>query len=181
MGELDNKPLVLEPTAGQPTAGQMSQAEPDIYIHEDDAADKIASDYYKNLELCIGNHINRAVFKDRPHFYVCVLAKIEKILTALGKPTLRHYFVGLLDCPKPNYQMNLYKYHKDLDALEEIWLLSDRPTCKFLAKNKHNLGPGEYKLLDYYQKYKRGDLFRLMKKLNNEKEDTPELITRRND
>jgi hypothetical protein len=173
MGELDKDKSIL-------TAGQMSEAEPDIYIHEMDAGDKIASDYYKNLEICVYNHLRLAVFKDKD-FYVCVLAKIEKLLTALGKPTLRHYFIGLLACPKPNYQMNLYKYHKDLDALEEIWLLSDKHTCKFLEKNKYNLGEGEAKLLDYYQEYKKGNLFRLMKKLNGEKDDTPELQIRRKD
>jgi hypothetical protein len=176
MGELD-----LEKKVYQPTAGEMSAAPVDHYVEIDDAAEKEASDYYYHLELCINKHITRAVFKDLPHFYVCVQFKNEKLLTALGKPTMRRKFIGLIDCPKPNYQMNLYKYHKDLDAIEEIWLMSNKPTCKYLVEHKNNISMGERRLLDYYLAYKRGDLFRLMKKLNNEKEDTPELVNRRKD
>ena len=174
MGELDTERKVL-------TAGEMSAAPIDHYVEIDDAAERQASDYYQQIEICINNHINRAVFKDRPYFYVCVQFKNEKLLSALGKPTIRRWFIGLLDCPKPNYQMNLYKYHKDLDAIEEIWLLSNKPTCKYLEEHKNNISEGEKRLLHYYLEKKNGNLFRLMKKLNGEKEDTPELIYRRKD
>lgn len=185
MGELDRDRAIL--AAGQElvkrelTAGEMSAAEPDGYVEIDDAAEKEASDYYHQLEVCINKHINRAVFKDRPYFYVCVLFKNEKLLTALGKPTMVRFFVGLLDCPKPNYQMNLYKYHKDIDAIEEIWLLSNKPTCHYLESHSNNISEGEKRLLHYYLEKKNGNLFRLMKKLNGEKDDTPELINRRKD
>jgi len=179
-----DEPIKVDPT-GQPqkilTDGEMSAAEPDVYIQEYDAGDEIAGKYYKGLEKCIAIHRQMAVFKDND-FYVVVLAKMEKLLSALGKPTLRHINTALLSCPKPNYQMNLYKYHRKLDALEELWLMSDRYTCERLAKSDRNsLDPEHQKFLYYYLEYKNGNLFRLMKKLNGEKDDTPELIKRRKD
>jgi hypothetical protein len=172
MGILDTKPL---------TAGELSASVIKDYVDIDDAAEKEASNYYQQIEICINNHVKLAVFKDRPYFYVCVQFKNEKLLTSLGRPTMRRWFIGLLDCPKPNYQMNLYKYHKDRDAIEEIWLLSNKPTCKYLEAHKNNISEGEKRLLYYYLEKKKGNLFRLMKKLNGEKEDTPELVNRRRD
>lgn len=174
MGILDNTHI---------TAGQMSAATPDIYLSPYEAAENMAMNYYQDLETCVDNHKRLAVFKDQPHFYVCVQLKKEKMLSALGKPTIRRFFIGLLDCPKPHYGMNLYKYHKAGHALEEIWLMPDPATCKYLYKNKNLLeeNQGEYKLLQYYLDYKSGKLYRRMKELNNELEFTPQLKKNRKD
>lgn len=162
------------------TAGMLAAAEPDIILSPYEAAEAMMSKYYKGLEECVQKHLTMPIFKDHD-FYISVVQKRELLLSALGKPTLSHKVVGLLGCPRPEYGTNVYKYHKDTGVIEELWLLSTREVCKLLHRDKVYLNDAEKILLNYYYKYKSNELYLLMKKLNNEKENTPQLKEFRKD
>lgn len=162
------------------TAGQMAAATPDVYLSPDEAATEMMTQYYSGLEKTVEQHLKLPIFKDHD-FYIAVIQKKEKLLTLLGKPTLRHYMVGLLACPRPEFGVNVYKYHNKSNVIEELWLLSPKAVCKNLHENKLYLDDSERILLKYYYMKLTGELYRMMKKENNEKDDTPQLKSYRKD
>jgi hypothetical protein len=127
--------------------------------------------YFNGIRDCIEIHKKMAVFRDHD-FFVVVLIKKERVLSRIT-PTLRHIYTGMLACPAPFFGMNVYKYHKDLHAIEEIWMMSDPDTCMHLDANKHFIDKYERRLLEYYHQYCDGTLWRRMKTLNNEEHDSP--------
>ena len=162
------------------TAGELSAAKPDILLSPRQAAEEMLSEYFKGLEKAVEEHLKLPIFKDHD-FYLAVIQKRELILSSLGKATLRHKVLGFLACPRPEYGMNVYKYHNKSNNIEELWLLSPKDVCKRLHQNKLNLSDAKRVLLRDYYRLKTGELYNLMKTLNNEKEDSPQLKNFRKD
>ena len=159
------------------TAGQMANKamfSPDIILSPYEAAKSFFKEYWQSVEECINTHRKIAIFKDND-FFVVVLSKKERLL----KPLLRQYFVGTLSCPAPNYDQTVYKYHKGHDAIEFIWTIPDRETCKYFLKYPNLLSDEEKTLLPHILAFKDGELWKKMKELNNEHDDNPVLKSRR--
>ena len=123
--------------------------------------------YEENIELCIKNHINRFP----GDFYVIVITKKERLM----ENVIRNYFYGRISCPTPDYDQVVYKYHIKGIHLEFLWVVPDKKTCLYLKKNAYKVDPSQMELLSYVLKFADGSLFKLAKRLNGEKELTPEL------
>jgi hypothetical protein len=162
------------------TAGELAAATPEIYLTPNQAAEEMVKDYYKQLEICVQNHLKLPFFNNHD-FYVVVLMKREKILSAMGKRTLRRYFTATIDCPRPDHDRNVYKYHNKKQLLEELWLLTSKKTCKFLMQHRDAVQEGQESLLRYCILKETGELYKLMKRENDEMPFSPFRITGRKD
>ena len=78
-------------------------------------------------------------------------------------------------CPAPNYDQTVYKFDFKKETVEEIWVLGSRETCFYFMQNTKEIKPEFLQTVDYIRRFSNGELFRLMKELNGEKDDTPEL------
>ena len=127
-------------------------------------------DYIKNLIECA--ETNRKLFNG--DFFIVTQLKNEKLLSH-ALPTFREYFIAQKSCPTPNYDQNLYKYDSKKEEISYLWSIPDRETSHYLFENKLLVDQSERQLLDFVLKFQDGSLFRLMKELNGEKYDSPEL------
>lgn len=127
-------------------------------------------DYMKQLVECA--EINRKVFIG--DFFIVTQLKLEKLMSH-ALPTFREYFIAQQSCPTPNYDQNVYKYSDSTEEISYIWSIPDRQTAHYLFENKHLVDESERQLLDFVLKFQDGSLFKLMKQLNGEKYDSPEL------
>jgi len=124
--------------------------------------------YEPQIIECLEKH--KKIFPN--DFYVIVITKKERLM----KNVIRHYFFGRISCPTPDYDQVVYKYNKKDDKLEFIWVIPDKETCKFMTNNPHQVDISQWELLSWVLKFADGSLFKVAKKLNGEKKDTPELI-----
>jgi hypothetical protein len=128
------------------------------------------ADYIKNLIECA--EFNRKLYIG--DFFICTQLKTETLLSH-ALPTFREYFIAQATCPTPNYDQNVYKYSASTEEISYIWSIPDRETSHYLFENKLLVDESERQLLDFVLKFADGSLFRLMKELNGEKYDSPEL------
>jgi hypothetical protein len=104
-------------------------------------------------------------------FFIHVETKSEKLLSNV----VRNYFIHRFTCPTPNYDQTVFKYDRSKGQIEYIWTIPDRETAHHLLNNSNDVVQEEKELLFFVMKFANGDLYRLCKKLNNEKDETPEL------
>lgn len=142
-----------------------------INVNPYEAAEAALKEYFHEIEKCVEIHKKMPYF-DSHDFYVCVLLKMERVLSLIT-PTVTRKFVGLKACPMPFYGMNVYKYHHKLHAIEELWMLGNPEEEKDLNRRKNYLNQYESRLLEYFHRYQSGELKRLMKTENNEEPDSP--------
>lgn len=122
-------------------------------------------EYYQNL-------IDRALADRKFYsgkFFIIVLTKNERLLPNV----FRNYFYSRHTCPTPDYDQSVFRYNNTDETIEYIWTIPSQEACFHLLENRVQIHPEERELLDFVVKFKRGELFRLAKKLNGEK-DTPE-------
>lgn len=125
--------------------------------------------YQSGLSDCVKEH--EKLFGVQTDFFVNVITKKEPLL----QNVLRNYFVGRKSCPSPDYDQAIYHFHGKTGDLELIWVVPSRDTCYFMLDNALTLPPDQKALLGYVIEFRDGTLFKLMKKLNGEKLETPEL------
>ena len=128
----------------------------------------VYKDYMKNLTTAV----DRGYKKYPGDFFIHVETKAEPLLPN----TFRNYFIDKLACPTPNYDQSVFRYNREAGQIEYIWTIPDRETCHHLLEHAHEVAKEERELLGFVVKFNNGSLYRLMKKLNGEKLDTPELI-----
>ncbi len=102
-------------------------------------------------------------------FFIHVETKKEPLLPN----TFRNYFIDRKTCPTPNYDQSVFRYDRQKGELEYLWTIPDRQTCFNLAQNANIVE--EKELLECVIKFANGSLFKLCKKLNNEKADSTHL------
>lgn len=130
-------------------------------------------DYIRNLEICVKN--NQHAFQG--DFYVHVETKKDRIL----EKAIRNYFQAKKDCPTPSYDQSIFRYNSQTQQLEWIWTIPSKDTCELLYFNAAFVVPEEKQLLSLVMKFYDGSLYRLMKKLNNERYDSNILANREPD
>lgn len=133
-----------------------------------DQAAEMKKDYMNNLFEAV----DRGCKLYDTDFFIHVETKQEPLLPNV----FRDYFILLKNCPTPNYDQSVFKYNRQAGQIEYIWTIPDRDTCHHLKMHATEVVPEERQLLYYVLKYTDGTLFKLMKKLNGEKLETPELI-----
>jgi hypothetical protein len=105
-------------------------------------------------------------------FYIEVLQKHERVLEKAFRP---HIMICHYSCPKPNPDQTIFRYNQKDGRIELIWVLPPEDAIVHLLENFKYVHADEQQLLNYCVMYARGDLWKLMKKFNVEKELTPEL------
>ena len=145
-------------TAGEHYLDLLSKAPEEIDVVE--MQREMQKDWEKNIVACVDSH--KKIFPG--DFYVVITTKRERILSTV----VRNYFSARMSCPTPNYEQTVFKYHRDEDRLEFIWVVPDRETCVVYLNNAHEVDPKEYELLGMIRDFADGTLFRECKKRNGE-------------
>jgi len=97
-------------------------------------------------------------------FFLVVLTKRERLL----KNVIRNYFFYRYSCPTPDYDQAVYRYDREGDSLDLIWVLPNREYSFHLKDNMINLDK-EYKgLLSYILDFDDKTLFKKARTFNNE-------------
>jgi hypothetical protein len=145
---------------------ELSQKTPDKLSILDIQAETM-KDYQKELLKAV----DRGCARFDGDFFIHVATKAEKVLAN----TFRNYFIDRKTCPTPNYDQSVFKYNRIAGQIEYLWTIPDRDTAHHLKMHASEVAPEERQLLYFIFKFADGTLFRLMKKFNGEKVDTPEL------
>lgn len=104
-------------------------------------------------------------------FFVEVQTKKEKLL----ENVFRNYFIDRKSCPTPNYDQAVYRYNNETQSVEFVWVIPDRDSAFHLKGNALEVAPEERDLLKFVLEFDDGTLFKICKKFNGEKMDSPEL------
>lgn len=155
----------------KPTIGKVAtdlQKQQPQKINVLDQAAEMKKDYMNNLFEAV----NRGCKELDKDFFIQVETKQEPLLPNV----FRDYFIVKKECPTPNYDQSVFRYNREAGQIEYIWTIPDRDTCFHLKMHAMEVVPEERQLLYYVLKFDDGTLFKLMKKLNGEKLETPELI-----
>lgn len=153
------------------TVGELSQelllkATPSSHSVSEQASEQLG-EFEKNVYICLEEH--KKIFDG--DFFIVVLTKKEKLL----ENVIRNYFYGRISCPTPNYDQIVYKYSREEDSLEPLWVIPDQKTCLYFKWYTAEVNPTQFELLSNVLKFEDGTLFKLAKELNGEKEKTPDL------
>ena len=149
------------------------QAKDDGYqINAIDQAAENTKDYLKNLYEAVDRGILKYPNED---FYIHVETKKEKLL----ENVLRNYFIVKHDCPTPNYDQSVFKYIYKAGDLVFMWVIPDRGTCFYFKENWKEIPAEEKDLLNFIRMFDDGTLLKLAKRMNGEKDDSPELAEKK--
>jgi hypothetical protein len=152
----------------KPTVGKVATdllAKPEIQHTVIDQMRENLTDYDKNIFLCV----EQAKKTFPGDFYVVVECKKERLLHNV----IRNYFFARHSCPTPTWDQTVYKYHKDREWLEFLWVIPSQDACEYLTINKHYVAESEYELLKFVLSYNDGTLLEQAKKLNGEADNSP--------
>ncbi len=122
------------------------------------------SEYIHELKECITSHIK--LFDD--DFYIVVITKNEKLMPNV----FRNYFSARLSCPTPDYDQAVFKYFKQTEHAQFLWVIPSKDACCHLRDNASHIVPEEQELLKYVLQFFDGSLLKLAKKMNNEEIDS---------
>jgi hypothetical protein len=123
--------------------------------------EEMLREYYQNLIDCALN--NRKNYKGR--FFIVVLTKNERLL----RNVFRNYFFARRTCPTPDYDQSVFRYDSIDESIDYLWTIPSQDACFHLLSNASEVHKSERELLEFVSKFKRGELFRLAKKLNGER------------
>ena len=125
--------------------------------------------YEEELWECVDFHKKKL----KGDFFVVVITKKERLM----QNVLRNYFFARTSCPTPDYDQTVYRYIKDSDELEFLWILPAKDICHVFLFNAHQVVPEERWLLEYIKEFSNGSLMKLCKKFNQENQDSPLLVS----
>lgn len=105
-------------------------------------------------------------------FYIEVVIKKERLMPQILP---RIWALPRHTCPTPFYDQDCYVYRQKDDVTEFIWSIPSPETAQYLRENKVFLDQDSRELYKFVCDYDNKVLYKLMKILNNEKEDSIEL------
>lgn len=123
------------------------------------------TDYDKNIFLCVQRY--KKIFPG--DFYVVVETKKERLF----ENVIRNYFFGRLSAPTPTWDQTVYKFHRNDELLEFLWVVPSQDTCAYLTMNKNYVVESERGLLNFVLSYNDGTLLNMAKRLNGETSNSP--------
>lgn len=153
-------------TVGQ-LASELAQKESEAENPIDQTQESL-SDYEKNVIEAANE--GAKIFDDL--FYIVVLFKTEPLMPNVT----RNYFFSRISCPTPDYDQAVYKVKPKAREIDFLWAIPDKKTCEFMRDNKSHIPPEEYQLLNFVLSFYDGTLLQACKKMNNETQDTGQLI-----
>jgi hypothetical protein len=115
--------------------------------------------YGKNINECLERHKK----KFPGDFYIVAMYKNQLL------PNVIHFaYCGRISCPTPMNKQIVYKYHRNDDKLELLWVIPDDITCHTYSMNRAIVDKSEFGLLRFVLEFLDGTLLRRAKELNNE-------------
>jgi len=112
------------------------------------------------------NQVITAITRGRDQFsgdfYVVVLFKKERLLQNI----VRQYFFPRKSCPTPEYDQVVYKYHRNSEKIEMLWVIPDKGSTQYLPLIRFSLPPEQKELLKFIDDFNSGKLDEMCEKLN---------------
>lgn len=102
-------------------------------------------------------------------FFIVVTTKMERLM----QNVIRNYFFPRQSCPTPEYDQAVYRYDRQSEMVEFLWVLPAKDVCEHLRINALMVAPEERELLFFVLSFYDGTLMVKAKKLNNELADSP--------
>lgn len=150
----------------RPTTGELYLQALDEYPAEAEEIRRyIHKDYEKHIYECISQG-KKAFDGD---FFIHVETKREK----LTPNVIRNYFAARKTCSTPWYDQTLYKYHRNDEHIEFLWVVPSKPTCIELRENALLVQDDFKELLQFVLDYYDGTLLKRCRELNGEDDLLP--------
>ncbi len=121
-------------------------------------------EYIKNLCDCVEANKNEFF----GNFFIIVITKNERLMPNV----FRNYFYARQTCPTPDYDQSVFKYNREAESIEFIWVIPSQDASHHLKQNANYVVPEEQDLLRFVLAFADGTLYKLAKKLNGEKDDS---------
>lgn len=148
VGAISSKLLLEQPASQDPIELQREMQE----------------DYIKNLCECVEKHKN-SLFGN---FFIIVITKNERLMPNV----FRNYFTARQTCPSPDYDQTVFRYNRQAEQIEFIWVIPSQDASHHLKKNAHLVVKEEQELLKFVLAFSDGTLYKMAKRFNGEKEDS---------
>lgn len=129
---------------------------------------EVLTEYEQNLI----NTAQEGLLKYDGVFYLVVLFKTEPLMPNV----VRNYFFSRNSCPTPDYDQAVYTVNSKERKINFLWTIPDKKTCEYITQNVLLLPPSEKDLIHFVLSFNDGSLLQLCKQLNNETENTGQLI-----
>ena len=133
------------------------------------SANDIKDEALKDFEMHIGKCIDEGYKSFPSDFYVVVETKKEPLLPNV----IRNYFFCRESCPTPSPDNTVYQFHRSSSTLMLLWVIPSKLACEMFRDRALEIPSEQKELLGYVLDFFDGTLFRLAKKLNGEKIDSP--------
>jgi len=85
-------------------------------------------DYEANVHECVKSHLDKFI----GDFYIVVLTKKERLM----QNVLRGYFFARQSCPTPDYDQAVYKYCREDDRLDFLWVIPAADVVNYMKNIK---------------------------------------------
>lgn len=102
---------------------------------------EMLKEWDKNMLECIQD----AKSKFHKDFFIVVETKKEPLMHNV----LRNYFIARQSCPTPMYDNTVYRYHRNDDIVELLWVLPSKATCDMMRNRALEIPAEERELLQY--------------------------------
>ncbi|MDX1532844.1 MAG: hypothetical protein R3230_01405 [Nitrosopumilaceae archaeon] len=135
--------------------------------------DEAHDDYEKELITCIER--GKQLYPD--DFYVTILHKTERLMQEVN----RFFFMPRLSCPTPTFDQVVYKFHRNEDMLEFLWVVPDQKVCEYYKNNALLIDPSEKELLNFVLDFYEGALDIKCKQMNGEQLHEPRITIKVNE
>jgi hypothetical protein len=119
---------------------------------------EMQKDWEKSVLECCDR--GKKLFSD--DFFIHVETKKER----LTPNVIRNYFIPRLTCPQPFYDQTVYRYNRENDDIEFIWVIPSKDTCINYRENALLVDPEEKDLLNFILDFYDGNLHRVCIELN---------------
>jgi len=142
---------------------ELSDKDPGTHSAIDQMKEQL-KDYESNVHECVKSNLGSY----DGDFYIVCLTKKERLM----QNVLRGYFFARQSCPTPDYDQSVYRYVREDDRLDFLWVIPNADVVNFMKNNPNSVDTDKYGLLGFVLQFVDGSLFRLSKKLNGEKADS---------
>lgn len=117
-------------------------------------------DYEANVIECL--EAGRKIYPG--NFYIVIETKKEPKL----KNVIRNYFIHRASCPTPTYDNVVYRYHKQDDFLELLWVLPSKDVYMMMLDRPLEIPQEQHELRQFVLDDADGTLLHICKTLNGE-------------
>lgn len=135
-------------------------------------------DYKKNLEFAVQHARKKVSCAGLPKHDKCgdnlpfegdFFIEVISITDTIMQNVIKNHFVPRHTCPTPCFDQTVYKFDSNREDITYIWTVPDRDICYEFIHNPTQVHPSEKELAKMIYMYFNGELLKLAKKFNGEK------------